>query len=588
MANLNPIPHNSIRLLTLSPGKDGEPLHCGIRAVGLNDGVQYEALSYVWGTDVPGSYTVDVAGQAVHITASLFAALGRLRNTKTPRTLWIDQLCIDQWNLAEKEQQVGMMRSIYQNCSQCLIWLGDISPDEENFTLQDAASLLDFFKLHSALRTDKVHAPKLAATYTKPATYEGVRKALCSIRPRGNPWWHRTWTIQEAIIPPKATVQWGSLEIAWKDLTEAAMAFNEGSGFIPGRPDLDDMVEALWRDLGRLISGVMSLNITKNYKEHPLVTLRRWRNRYATDPRDKIYALMGLFAGTPFPSVPSCDYTLAPSTLYSRVALDMIRETESLEPLIGMRGDPRVTPDLPSWVFDMTMLDESRTPNWFRFQDRHEWFSASGDGLLMLDVSDDERAITLQGVYLDTIEHVSNVITDDSRELAEEDVNNTLASWEKFLTFVVKAKGLEESPTGLSWDELFCRTVMGDLIFDEFPIRRATDQDCDLLRGFRKDGGWNDTWESVSQMLAHQAFFVTRRGYVGIGSPTTRAGDSLWVLFGGNTPFVLGATSDDEVVSGSQVKGTRKVLVGEAYVHGFMDGEAVEKDERQVCSVSLV
>ena len=55
-------------------------------------------------------------------------------------------------------------------------------------------------------------------------------------------------------------------------------------------------------------------------------------------------------------------------------------------------------------------------------------------------------------------------------------------------------------------------------------------------------------------------------GHIGIGPPTMQTGDVVAVLFGGYTPFVL---RPDE--------GGQWSLVGECYVQGIMEGEAVER-----------
>ncbi|KAJ4318502.1 hypothetical protein N0V84_006828 [Fusarium piperis] len=585
MASLNPVPERTVRLLTLLPGQHGEPLRCAIEAVGLNDKVPYETLSYVWGPAPDGNHTVNLAGQTVDITSNLSAALSHLRNPETPRTLWVDQLCIDQGNNEEKEQQVGMMRSIYQNCTQCVIWLGVIPQDQDMFTLQDAMALFDFFKLHAAFESDQERFSQIITTFTRPSSYEGVRNAFGSMRPHGNDWWHRIWTVQEAVLPPKTTLQWGTLTISWVDLIGAFDTCPHSLHNVEMQ-DLDGIADAIRKDLGHLITAVLGLLISKEKRDTPLMLLHRWRSRYATDPRDKIYGLMGLLERDAFPSVPTSDYTVSTSTLYTRVALDMIRLTDSLEPLIGMRGDARVTPGLPSWVFDWAVLDEARSPNWFPFYHRHDCFRADGDKTFKMEVSDDERLLTLEGIYLDRVKHVSDVIADGKTELTEQDINDTLGAWKVFLDHVVREKGLETSPTGISWREVFCRTALGDLIFDEFPIRRVNDNDCEMFWKFRKDLQSNDTWESLRQMVTRQAFFITERGYVGIGPPTTRVGDSLWVLFGGRMPFILGAVGDEEAEP-SNLGGIRKIFVGEAYVHGFMKGEAAE-DEKSVRKVSLV
>ncbi|KAM0420554.1 hypothetical protein ACHAPT_011723 [Fusarium lateritium] len=590
MASLNPTPKCTIRLVTLLPGQDGEPLRCGTQTVDVNDKVPYEALSYVWGPY--RGHTIEVDGQTVDITVNLFEALNRLRNLETPRALWVDQISASKWGLDKskqgikaQQQRMGMMRSVYRNCSRSLIWLGDIGEGQDLFTLQDATALFDFLKMHAARETDKGRFLQAVETCTRPTSYEGVCNAFKSMGPHGNIWWHRIWTVQEVILPPDAAVQWGPLTISWTELLGAATSFNHSHGYVAECPDLDGVADAIGEDFGYLAEAILDLRITSKREESPLMTLRRYRNRSSTDTHDKVYALMGILDIGAFPSVLTGDYTELASVLYTRVSLDIIRLSGGLEPLIGMRGGARVTPNLPSWVFDMSVLDDGRSSNWFDLVRRYERFCASGNESLKMEVSDDERVLTLEGVYLDRVEHVSEVMADGSKESTGQDFNDTLDAWEMLLNHVVQEKSLGASPTGLSWKEVFCRTVVGDLIFAGTPARRVSEEDCGLFWQFRRDLELNETWRSVQQMVSRQAFFITKLGYIGIGPLTTRVGDGVWVLLGGKMPFVLG---DEEIGSESDVDGFRKVFVGEAYVHGFMHGEAIESSERPVGRVSLM
>ena len=61
-------------------------------------------------------------------------------------------------------------------------------------------------------------------------------------------------------------------------------------------------------------------------------------------------------------------------------------------------------------------------------------------------------------------------------------------------------------------------------------------------------------------------FFITDQGYMGIGSHLVEPGDKVCVLFGGSTPYIVRPTSiPDEYL-----------FLGECYVHGLMDGEAIK------------
>lgn len=96
----------------------------------LNSDPSYETLSYVWG-DQSHTRQITCDGSPRTITESLFLALSRLRLRDKPRTVWIDQLCIDQTNHVEESRQVSVMRDIYRKARQGLIWLGDLLIEEQ-------------------------------------------------------------------------------------------------------------------------------------------------------------------------------------------------------------------------------------------------------------------------------------------------------------------------------------------------------------------------------------------------------------------------------------------------------------------------
>lgn len=102
--------------------------------------------------------------------------------------------------------------------------------------------------------------------------------------------------------------------------------------------------------LGHLPARVRGLRLTVN--EHPLYLFYRWRCREATDPRDKVYALLGMRRDVRLPSVPSCDYTVDVMTLFTRVTVDLIGICADLDPLIGRKGARSALAGLPSWVVD--------------------------------------------------------------------------------------------------------------------------------------------------------------------------------------------------------------------------------------------
>lgn len=64
--------------------------------------------------------------------------------------------------------------------------------------------------------------------------------------------------------------------------------------------------------------------------------------------------------------------------------------------------------------------------------------------------------------------------------------------------------------------------------------------------------------------------FRTKKGLLGMGPKSIREGDEIWILLGTKVPFVLRPVSDG-------IKPKQCTVIGEAYVHGYMDGEIIEE-----------
>ncbi|PMD29117.1 HET-domain-containing protein [Hyaloscypha variabilis F] len=100
---------NKTRLLILEPGSFDDELKCRLKSVDQLDEHNYEALSYYWGQR-PGTITEMSSGQHIHITANCEAALRRLRLQNESRLLWVDAVCINQSDKAERSRQVEIMK----------------------------------------------------------------------------------------------------------------------------------------------------------------------------------------------------------------------------------------------------------------------------------------------------------------------------------------------------------------------------------------------------------------------------------------------------------------------------------------------
>lgn len=84
----------------------------------------YEALSYTWGASDEATVLSNSEACSFAIHSNLGAALRRLRNPLQPTYWWIDALCINQADVAEKNVQLPLMPEIYGRATTVAVWLG--------------------------------------------------------------------------------------------------------------------------------------------------------------------------------------------------------------------------------------------------------------------------------------------------------------------------------------------------------------------------------------------------------------------------------------------------------------------------------
>lgn len=126
-----PLRAGDIRLLHLLEQDDAtratNPNNTSIEIVALpmEHAPPYECVSYAWETKSRDLRIPLLDDTSVPITPSLLTAMPSLIHASKTGYLWVDQLCIDQDNEAERSQQVAKMGAIYENAERMLVWLGD-------------------------------------------------------------------------------------------------------------------------------------------------------------------------------------------------------------------------------------------------------------------------------------------------------------------------------------------------------------------------------------------------------------------------------------------------------------------------------
>lgn len=128
----------AIRLIMLRKSPDDNaPLSCAIMETTLDTPANYYALSYTWGSEAPGevmaifpardSGSVGTSAQIISLTPNCAAALRLLRKRlgDSDTGVWVDAVCINQSDVAEKNMQVTMMAEIYSHAKCVVVWVGE-------------------------------------------------------------------------------------------------------------------------------------------------------------------------------------------------------------------------------------------------------------------------------------------------------------------------------------------------------------------------------------------------------------------------------------------------------------------------------
>ncbi|KAH7070312.1 heterokaryon incompatibility protein-domain-containing protein [Paraphoma chrysanthemicola] len=322
-----------IRLLVLQPGSEDEKISCELVVSDLDSALPYESLSYTWGDRSNRSliniFTSSSGSQKTFpVTSNCYSALSRLRLKSEPRILWIDAVCIDQDNVSEKNHQVGLMSKIYSRAANVVIHLGDAG--------QDSDMAIDFIKECDDPTSD-------SSSLSHPKS-DALVQALGNFFRRN--WFTRIWVIQEAMLPPNGIVYCGSKSLSWS----AILNFSKWNTDMKWMAELPYVVSSSKQSLSKI--ALHSETGTAMLK-----TLIRTRYCGATDPRDKIYALLPLLPLLHNPD--SRSLTLTPRyddplvKVYTDSAVALLRDS-GFEILRSVQGGSKIY-GLPSWVPDWSV-----------------------------------------------------------------------------------------------------------------------------------------------------------------------------------------------------------------------------------------
>jgi hypothetical protein len=620
---------NNIRLLELENGS-GPTIACRLLHVNLNNLPKYDALSYTWG-DNHLSNSILCEGRTLHVTKNLFQALSHLRKSAfriwSRHFFWIDAICINQTNLPERNAQVRLMADIYCKASKVIVWLGE--EHHSHRTALRAVDSLDNWIMQRLRRDGYGRETKensgfypsempsdfrkdfdlhLNAITTKDPENWGDRGLAWSAISNflNNPWCTRTWVIQEVAFGSQVVMRMGDRKADMNAIYRVIYSLR-GSSFLSrlnSNSAMNGIVSmGLYRDVmhgqGSRTMELIDL-VVETYSSQ------------ASDPRDKLFALLNI---SPEKDVPSLrpDYTQDVATIYRRFATYEL-ETKGSFDVLSLLSSPspavsKVPPEtyLPSWVPDLSRSgDKSReggsaTLLGLNYSDL---YSASKGTEFSVRFINEGNYLVSAGKILDSIigstdgDALHLRMYDES--FPRDFISHLARVWRPWSEECDKLiYQTDDYPTGENIVDVHWRTMINDIQPGE-PVRRVEETSKDYLRS--SFHAWRDLYylndwdhdsnesipnlDDIRMFFSHVRtqgwgcfrFFRTKKGYIGRADLQPQVGDLLCVLNGGNIPFLLRLDSER---GGHQ-------LLGEAYVHGIMDGEAMDMRDTSAQDIIIV
>ena len=643
--------NESIDKLKANDGQYGnqlEPLQTCVgrlEIVALENEPRYTALSYVWG-DPSDRVPFVLDNHRLLITRNLALAFQALQLDDEPFVLWIDALCINQNDIKEKSEQVLRMKQIYAFASLVIVWLGaatlatDVAVDMFNAYYEKGPSLdltaRHTYRFRDEQRQELIQDPQFK-NFIESNSISSILMVMQFLLVRE--WWYRAWVLQEFCVGSEVYFACGDkkLRLAIFDNTIMSLKtfFNVRSAHILYTPEQwittskeEKSKKSSETDSSTEMEHAMNFLKQRLYLQHSLeekknrslldllvtfyVNVRPRSQLRSTDPRDRIYSLLGIASDAEqLKIVPN--YSKSVEEVYTDTAAKIL----SLGKLELLHYVHPQNPNMPSWVPDWEGAKRHITPYEFRELDKPFSADATMAALQPSQTPGDPSVLECTGCTVDSVSSFSDFLADDTTKallaLAEMPSNKeTRVEFDVLIKFHVHLSQIKQlcqrsallnpslygsSDTWLKealWRIPVTDQEMIDAHFTRY--QRATSESERRYTGLLNT---IEAWKSIGVRLGdpdprplpaflqnevlpivqkesrHYALYrpaimrtvsrrpyLTQKGYVGLGHEGMRVGDLVCILQGGPVPFLLRRTERGEYV-----------FVRDTYVHGIMDGE---------------
>jgi hypothetical protein len=496
-----------LRVVQIKQGKGKEEIECELVTGKLNE-FSFEALSYVWGiTMIP--WKIKVNGQPFFVTYNLHSALHGLRRHDSQRLVWIDAMCINQFDLAEKSAQVQLMHTIYSKSSQAIVWLGESSAS--------TSKAFDFVEEISGLSEEE----KESLWQQKSASDQWKQVQSEFMKILSHDWWTRAWIIQEVVAARRVFMQRGNHTVRWEDLFHLInypLFYNSFGPKFPyevisfGKKVQELRVEAT---SDQASSGSTLLSLAYHF-----------RHQAATFGSDKIYALLGLLRdGNPTRIIP--DYRKQPEEIFLHFTISCLEYNKNLIAVALASGA-----ELHgiSWCRDWRFQGEGLfAVRWFStHKSPHKTYSAAGDYPVEYKYDATRPGVlSVRGFQVDFISKLGDFSQSEGQR-SNTSWSYLLQSWE----YTAGGPWMD----GAEKQKSFFRTITADWWAEE-PMDWK-DRVKGILPGAptEDDTAYTDVLEDV---CVNRRFFITKTGRFGLGPWNMKKNDIVCILLGSNVPFIL-------------------------------------------------
>lgn len=580
-----------IRLLTIRKDDDDVLIHCTTRTVSLNDVTKLNALSYCWG-DPNVTSPVVVDGFGMNVTINLEDAMRQLRRSDAfEGEIWVDAICINQTDVAEKNEQVPRMKDIY-SASKVFIWLGESDIHFDEFIIMMRRAAMTKF-------IDGCMGTNFSATKSK--IPKDMVKLLClSVTLVTRSWWQRVWTFQEFYLANEAVLMCGShlcsvsemagwfAVLGWILLSTAS----EKTWTVEYSIGMRSMHPKLLEGDGVLFIGFMEnivaiADLLKARIRRGRLNLRdamgMTRTRKATDPRDKIFALLGLISDSERADVP-VDYEIETWKLYHQITpLWPGKDYFTGLKMWKLFNNPEIA-NAPSWILDFSK-PHGTSDHWHRVDSQQRsWLANKGN----VQQSQDQGILTFNATTLDTVHFTCQIIPSpiQNPQAFFEDLKKVFTTFNDASTSLVDSEQTYHSLNGLrtratAWEVMihphlpdppepgieeksYTLTELNEAVLTLIHKPYAERLSALALERRTSQGGVTSfvgeevlprcrceraAWEQYTifrrfvRTCAHQSsgmfFFTTKAGFRGYSKMRIQIGDQMVIPHGANLPLVL-------------------------------------------------